>query len=395
LRRLGVLEKFFCENSIRIKQVSHLFRSPLSRKTLRLEVGYEKREGIDYGLALFHEEILKGLREEYARLGGRLEEGLALSQIEPVQQGYVLTLENGRKLGASYFVGADGRHSPSRKMLGMSLCELPTRRVMMAALVEGLRVPLHEFYTEELDGGILYAFQYPRDQVRIYICFDAARIKEAATDRKGFFRQLFDQSALPGVRAAHVKGPIFMMPTADQMLVRRSAGRAIWFGDAAGVVDPLGGHGMTVALEDAFRIADTLASKRPDLTAAGRISQAEFLHARFLGAWIGLLFMGQSLPLRMAKWKAFREYRNDPSLRRYLVDLFSGRNRDPLSLIDVPYLLGWVPSAVREYLHESSLNQRWIEHQGLLLTAAKPIATGTLRRLGRWAREASRPAPLL
>lgn len=393
LRRLGLLERLVGMGAARISKVSHQFRSPLGSKTLRLEVSYEPKAGIDYGLALLHEDILRALRDEYARLNGQLLEGVALSGLSQIHDGLSIRLDDGRQFESDYFVGADGRHSTSRKLLDMPLCELPTRRVMMAALVEGLEVPRQEFYTEELPGGILYAFQYPKSQVRVYLCFSADRIKEAAQDRKKFFHRFFDRSSLPGARNAQVVGSVCLMPTADQMLLRRSEGRAIWLGDAAGIVDPLGGHGMSVALEDAFRIADELKARKPRLDEVARVSHREFLHARFLGIWIGILFTGQSLAMRMAKWKAFREYQRNLRLRSYLVDLFSGRNRDPLSLIDLPYLLGWVPSGIRDSIRDLSLNQRFIDQQSSLLTAAKPVATGALRRMKAWAQESVSRSP--
>lgn len=406
LRRFGLLEAFLAKGATKIRVVSHTFREPLLKRLERFEVKYRDYDGIDYGLAALHEDILEILREQYAHLGGELIEGCFVRDLEDWgDAGYRVHLSDERVVDAQVFVGADGRFSATRKMIGLDPIELPCERFMMAALIENIALPEGEFYTEEIPGGVVYAFAYSDQTVRGYICFEKPDLPRANRDKAAFFLEKLQGTSIAGRKGATFKGPIMIMPTADMMLSQRTDGLAIWFGDAAGTVDPLGGHGMSVALNDADRIADAIHANlrqppsklRRALRSVSRRSRQDYLHARFLGIWIGLLFMGprsqpmaeQRPPLesresrepsqhlraaaRWGKWIATRKYRQDPELRDYLVDLFSGKNKDPFGLYDLPYLLGIFPGRMRKKLSRMKLNRILLKPQNEFLTTPLPF----------------------
>lgn len=419
LREFGLLDEFLKHGATQIRTVSHTFREPLLGRLERFELKYPDYDGIDFGLAALHEDILVILRREYARLGGELREGCFVRAIGELSDAataapYLVELSTGEKLAAHVFVGADGRHSPSRKLLGMELIEFPCERFMMAALLENVQLPGGEFYTEEVPGGVVYAFGYNDGSVRGYMCFEKPDLERANRDKTAYFLEKLSHTSLKGRREARFQGPIMIMPTVDTMLSQRAEGSSIWFGDAAGTVDPLGGHGMSLALTDASRIADAIRANlaearegdaRPLARAfkrISRVSRQDYLHTRFLDVWIGILFMGapeKGSPAltadggkhyrktsrirrlaRWGKWIATRRYREDDDLRAYLVDLFAGVNRDPFALHDLPYLLGVFPGGVRRRLSRLRVHRWLLRPQNEILTV--PLKLQKKRFLG-------------
>ena len=376
LRDFGLLERFLARGATQIRTVSHNCKDPLRGRPQRFEVNYTDLDGIDFGLAVLHEDILSTLREEYARLGGELQESTSVTELHQTPNGYMLKLSDGQLLETDIFIGADGRYSPSRKMSKLKVAEYPCDRFMMAGLLEGLKIPAGEFYTEEVPGGVVYAFAYQDGTVRGYVCFEKPNLTRVNRDRAGYFLKSIRATSLPGRTRAKLQGQVMIMPTVDAMLEQSAHGNGIWLGDAAGTVDPLGGHGMTLALSDASRIADAIheaGGRNSQIAGAFRrvaiISRYDYFHARFLGIWIAILFMGTDPWARWAKWVAMKRYKSDAPLRSYLIDLFSGVNKDPFGLYDLPYLLGVLPSPIRKRLRALGLNRLLLKPQNAVLTS--------------------------
>lgn len=77
--------------------------------------------------------------------------------------------------------------------------------------------------------------------------------------------------------------------------------------------------------------------------------------------------MGTGRLNRIGKWNALRRYNRDKKLRAFMVELFSGINKDPLAIYDVPYLLGLLPTPLRNIIHNTGISQRLLETQSGLL----------------------------
>lgn len=397
LRELGLLESFL-EQSRRIRCLSHAFPKPVNLSvrpgTLRFRFSYESYDGIDYGLAIPHERILEILREEYRQLGGDLREGLHVRDLTDLGDRVAVDLSNGTAIEADFFIGADGKYSATRKLAGLEPIETPCERMMMAALVKGLTIRSDEFYSEEVPAGVLYAFRFADDTARVYVAFEKADFARANSDREAFFREALEAGTLPGRKKAELRGAVQIMPTLDVMLRKAHRGRALWFGDAAGSVDPLGGHGMAVALTDAMRIAEAIRSCwieertssriEAEFERLNRLSRREYLHARFVGLWIGNVMMHGSRLATFVKWRTLHRYRTDSSLRKRVMRLFAGVDREPFGIYDFPYLFGYFPGRRRNQLHRLPLSQAFIEEQNALITAPiRLVRTEVLNRLAR------------
>jgi len=363
LQELRVLERFTSSNSSVITRCSHHYRHPLFGTRECFRFSYNPAHQTAHGLAATHEEILRILRSRYEELGGRLIEGMHIVDIEESSEGHEVILSSGQNFNARIFVGADGRYSPSRKILGLEVLEQRTPRYMLAALLQNIDVPAGEFYTEEVPGGVLYAFRYPDQTVRAYICMDEAELELCQKNRELFFLKKLRASSLEGaLEPIFVEKPA-MMPTTDSMMVQSCKGRAVWIGDAAGTVDPLGGHGMSLALTDACRLGELIAKHQDSneeleahLTRFSKKSQRDYLQARFVGLVIAMIFTSPSGLARLTKHRAVLTYKQDQDLIYYLADLFGGLHEGDLTFYDLPYILGFIPTRTRLFFSKLKMD---------------------------------------
>jgi 2-polyprenyl-6-methoxyphenol hydroxylase-like FAD-dependent oxidoreductase len=373
LDQLGLLSEI-SKHSLKIKTVSHRFHDPVSRESALFKTKYNNSRKWNYGLAIFHENILQVFRDQFLKMGGVILDGVRIERITKAKDGFALNTSNGQEFHADIFVGSDGRYGVTRKLLGLSPKKFDCNRYMAAALVTGLKVPKGEFYTEEIHEGVVYAFCYPKGITRVYVCFDKSELNEALKDKEAFFLKKIRETMIVGKNRAQVHDRVMMMPTDDMMLETSHLGSAIWMGDAAGTLDPLGGHGMSVAMSQAARIATAIrvADQVPERTSAllekvSQLNQGEYLQARFLSLWIGYLFMNSSLINRLAKRHVLARYMSDGKLRTYSADFFGGVSDRPVSLLDVPYLLGVVPTSLMNVVKSAKVDHFMIDFQNQAL----------------------------
>lgn len=375
LENLGILEQIE-DRSSKIRKVIHVYRDPIWRQNHNFVIRYNNFGKINYGLALPHDDILSVLKSEYLKLGGRFSEGLQVVGLNSHTKGYDVTFSSNKTEFFDIFVGADGRFSQTRKLAGLEYREQPFDRVMMAATIKKTKIPRGVFYTEEVSRGVLYAFQFHDETTRIYLCFGKDELARANESREKFLIDKLSQS--PHFKNKEIVGPVMLMPTTDGMLMERSKGTGIWIGDAAGTVDPLGGQGMTLALHDSKCLALCISNlnSSSDIVAVFRsLSEnlrESYLHGRFIGQWIGHLFMNCDRLNRFAKWNAIKQCETDPERRTQIIDLFGGTKRDPFTIYDVPYLLGILPTSIRQKLENFTWSRSLLNQQNSILT--KPLS---------------------
>lgn len=386
LEELGVREAIEAR-AIRVHTVSHRYYDPVKLKTEKFKTKYNCAKKWKYGLAILHEEIVEEMRSKYLRLGGELIEGVRIDKLERRSDHYQLELADGRSIRAGIFVGADGRHSATRKMAGVEPLSFECQRFMAAALVTNLQLPAGEFYTEEIPNGVVYAFRYPKAITRVYVCFAKSELARATQEKDSFFLEKLAQTQIRGRLKAKIRERVMMMPTDDMMLEQPALGNGIWMGDAAGTLDPLGGHGMSVAMSQALRIANAIrvAQQVPDraaalLASAGADNHREFLQARFLSLWIGYLFMKSGLINRIAKRHLLARYMSDFELRTYSADFFGGLSDKPVGIFDVPYMLGIFPSAFMRHLQGAKVDHFMAGLQNRALVTPITVATKSFKK---------------
>ncbi|MFF1957446.1 NAD(P)/FAD-dependent oxidoreductase [Streptomyces sp. NPDC058220] len=156
-------------------------------------------------------------------------------------------------LRARWLVAADGLHSPVRHLLGL---DLPDRRPRRYGQRRHYRMkPWTDFVEVHWSSaGEAYVTPVADDLVGVAVLSTA---KRGYDDHLAGFPELLSQLAGPPANAVRGAGPL------RQRVRRRSAGRVLLVGDAAGYVDALTGEGIALALASAEAAVRCLRAGRP------------------------------------------------------------------------------------------------------------------------------------
>ncbi|WP_043673345.1 NAD(P)/FAD-dependent oxidoreductase [Streptomyces xylophagus] len=155
---------------------------------------------------------------------------------------------------ARWLIAADGLHSPLRRSLGL---ELPGRPHGRYGLRRHYRVKPWTDFVEVHWSRHGEAYVTPVDD-------DLVGVAVLSRNRRGYDEHLADFPALTaslhGPTATEVRGagPL------RQRVRRKTAGRVLLVGDAAGYLDALTGEGIALALATAGAAVRCLAADRPD-----------------------------------------------------------------------------------------------------------------------------------
>lgn len=360
LKNLRVYDRLINKGAVRIDEVSHVYTTIGFGRWRRYQSNYSEFEKGAHGLSILHEDILQCFRDEYEAIGGSITLGVSVQDIKIRDGSVEVHCSNGQKVLAKYFLGADGKFGISRKKAGLSVHEGRTKQVMLAGLVSGLKIPKNEFYTEETRDGVLYAFWSNHKLVRVYLCVGRSKYENEKNNLKQYFKNQLLASQIRGRWKSKLEGPVAIMPTLDRMLTQNHVGGCLWIGDSAGTVDPLCGHGMALALEQAKRFSEavSLQLNSEEFKVLAERMHEDYLHTRHLGLWIGRIFMQNALINKVAKHRAIRSYEKDPELKRFLLGLFSGLIKEPYAIYDLPYLLGLLPTVYRNRINAHPLVEK-------------------------------------
>ncbi|MFJ4923731.1 NAD(P)/FAD-dependent oxidoreductase [Streptomyces sp. NPDC088725] len=154
---------------------------------------------------------------------------------------------------ARWLVAADGLHSPVRRALGL---DLPDRRPRRYGLRRHYRVEPWTDFVEVHWSPAGEAYVTP-------VAGDLVGVAVLSTVRRGFdehlagFPSLLARLTGPPATAVRGAGPL------RQRARRRTAGRVLLVGDAAGYVDALTGEGVALALASAETAVRCLRAGRP------------------------------------------------------------------------------------------------------------------------------------
>ncbi len=197
--------------------------------------------------------------------GASVLEGAALRGVESHDDGLVATLDDGRRVEASYLVAADGHYSSTRRLVEPARpADLGTWHAFRQYVTGvGERRQWVVFDADLLPG---YAWVFPLPGGRANVGFGVAR---GATET-GAGRALHHLAAgmleRPSLRAilgpdARAEGPVRAWPIPARFsTVGLARGRVLFAGDAAGVVDPMTGEGIAQALQTGSLAARAIAA---------------------------------------------------------------------------------------------------------------------------------------
>lgn len=158
---------------------------------------------------------------------------------------------------ARYLAAADGLHSPIRRSLGL---EVPTggrrrwgirRHIRIAPWTDCVEV----HWASGPEAGEAYVTPVADDCVGIAIL---------TSDRGGFDRHLDRFPALRARVDGHPHGPDRAAGPLRQRVSRRTCGRVLLVGDAAGYIDALTGEGLGIAFTTAEVLIDCIVGGRTE-----------------------------------------------------------------------------------------------------------------------------------
>ena len=190
-----------------------------------------------------------------------------LQQLELTESRAVLSLDDGRNLGAQLVVGADGARSMVRAKAGIGADEREYgQRAVVANFACGRPhrdVAFQWFQGGQKGGAVLALLPLPGDHVSMVW---------STTDAEAARLQALPGEALAAevaVVARETVGELSLVtPQRDFALRRLAAGRLIaprvaLAGDAAHVIHPLAGQGANLGLQDARALAAVLGEREP------------------------------------------------------------------------------------------------------------------------------------
>ncbi len=237
-------------------------------------------------------------------------EGDALSAIDTTNEtrkAHSITLASGAILAADLVVGADGRASPLRALVGIDVVEKDYQSDAVVA----------NFKAEKSHGNVAQQW-FSKDGVLAYLPLPDKRISIVWSTSRANANNLrgLDDAAFANVVAAagqHSLGALTLASARDAIALKRvravesSRAGLVLVGDAAHAIHPLAGQGVNLGFGDVATLAEILVNK----SALSRIGDAALLRRYVRNRAESAALMGettdylQSLFLRddrVAKW---------------------------------------------------------------------------------------------
>jgi 2-polyprenyl-6-methoxyphenol hydroxylase-like FAD-dependent oxidoreductase len=315
-----------------------------------------------YTLLVPQQKLEEALATRAAELGAEVRHGhelVGLSQSDDAVTVHIDGPAGRTTLGARYLVGADGGHSPTRKLAGIGFPGITNdRTVGRAAHVRvrdnfrdpdtgGLTVPgygvIPPFVHTRTERGIVSFAPFPHGPVLLHVS-ERADVDDSQP-------MTFDELHAAFGRVVGADAPIEELPTPGMMrrvvggntrlAERYRARRVLLVGDAAHVHSAIGGNGLNLGLQDSINLAWKLAAEVRGWAPPGLLDTYES-ERRPVGVRVTAHTMAQSVlvgpgPEVTALRTLFGELLHDRTTVQRVADLISGAD------IRYPNMGGWAP----------------------------------------------------
>ena len=190
-------------------------------------------------------------------------------------------------------IGADGRESGLRRVIGAETTHARTHHMLGGALVSGVTLDADTGHMGRLDGGKVMVFRHGGESARLYLVCSP---EVADTLRPGGFDayRAYCAQALPegALSDAQPLGPVAFFPGIDVYPDRMIGDGVVLVGDAAGASDPALGSGTGLALLDVQEISRRMLDTEDWQTAIEDFARARagwYEPMRAFGEWTGPL----------------------------------------------------------------------------------------------------------
>jgi 2-octaprenyl-6-methoxyphenol hydroxylase len=218
----------------------------------------DRSEGEPLGYLLENRQIRAGLAQAVEAAGIAV---LAPARVAAAVFGprtAMLTLEDGRTLGAPLAVGAEGRGSVLRMQAGIGTVgwDYPqTGVVATVRLGRGHQGVAHEYF---LPGGPFAILPLTGDRASLVWTESTRRGAALLAARPQVFHAHLARRFGDFLGEAEVEGPVFAYPLSLQLAERMTGPRLALLGDAAHAVHPIAGQGLNLGLKGAAALAQTI-----------------------------------------------------------------------------------------------------------------------------------------
>ncbi len=241
---------------------------------------------------------------------------------------------SGGSVRAPLVVGADGRQSTVRQVLGVPVQEHPYEGAPLAVTVtlEADAPPEARQIFDE--GECACFFPLPNRQARLYLLVTSETYTwmQGQPDRGLSYLQLRLSKFFPDLAVAIGQIPYMddvQHVPAHFLLARRwTVPGAALLGDAAHSVSPVGGQGMNLAIADAWTLAQVLAEGRP-LKVYEQRRRPFVRHVQFEGEIAFKVFTWRQPPLVASRNRIFRNTRQAQRATKLFIEVLSGVRNPP------------------------------------------------------------------
>ena len=284
-----------------------------------------RRPELDYLLLERARESGALVWEECKVTGPLLEEGRVVG-VRAVQDGEEV------EITARVVIGADGVHSTLGKALGLMVNDQSNIALAVRQLfegVEGLDDCVDFYYLDEIMPGYCWIFPMSKNIANVGLGSYAQNIRENKMDLQGLMETLVNHTSV----SARFKNARAVSPLRGSILrmgmkcSRIECPGLILIGDAASMVNPSNGEGISYALETGRMAAEhILASKHGNSGIHHDPEENSFkdkLTTRYGKYYAAMRWSARHLLGASAFWRAHNALASTPQYRKYYAIIFS------------------------------------------------------------------------
>ena len=162
---------------------------------------------------------------------------------------------------ARLLVGADGKNSATRRLLGATISRDRIHHQFGGLLVTGVDLPRDSAHQGFYEGGFAMVFPQGDDKARIYLAGPNSLQRELLGPgaMAEFIRRAAACFPEGTFTRAQPAGPMAFFPNADSPVDTIANDHAVLIGDAAGANDSTQGHGLSLVFRDVRVLRDMIA----------------------------------------------------------------------------------------------------------------------------------------